>query len=101
MHPEEKQFTFFKIRPQKLFSHLDFFLVSSDLIGLTKECSIIPGLKTDHSSVEFSFNIRHNSKDTGYWRFEKLLHDSTYVLKIKECITETAQDNPNTPDDFI
>ena len=54
MHPEEKQFTFFKIRPPKVFSCLDFFLVSSDLIGLTKECSIIPGFKTDHSSVEFS-----------------------------------------------
>ena len=36
MHPEEKQFTFFKIRPQKVFSHLDFFLISGDLIGLTK-----------------------------------------------------------------
>ena len=102
MHPEEKQFTFFEIRPQKVFSHLDFFLVSSDLIGLTKECSIIPGFKTDHSSVEFSFNIRHNSKGTGYWRFDKtLLHDSTYVLKIKECITETVQDNPNTEDDLL
>ena len=101
MHPQEKQFTFFQIRPQKVFSCLDFFLVSSDLIGLTKECSIIPGFKTDHSSVEFSFNIRHNSKGTGYWRFDKtLLHDSTYVLKIKECITETVQDNPNTEDDL-
>ena len=102
MHPEEKQFTFFKIRPQKVFSRLDFFLISGDLIGLTKECSIIPGFKTDHSSVEFSFNIRHNSKGTGYWRFDKtLLHDSTYVLKIKECITETVQDNPNTEDDLL
>ena len=78
MHPEKKQFIFFKIRPLKIFSHLDFFLVSSDLIGLTKECSIFPGFKTDHSSVEFSFNIRHNSKGMGYWRFDKtLLHDST------------------------
>ena len=29
------------------------------------------------------------------------LHDSTYVLKIKECITETVQDNPNTEDDLL
>ena len=96
MHPEEKQFSFFKIRPKKVFSHLDFFLVSSDLIGLTKECSIIPGFKTYHASVEFSFNIRCNSEGTGYWRFDKtLLHDSTYVLKIKDCIAEAVQDNPN------
>ena len=102
MHPEEKQFTFFKIRPQKVFSCLDFFIVSSDLIGLTKECSIIPGFKTDHSSVEFSFNIRHNSMGPGYWRFNKtLLHDSTYVLKIKDCITETVQDTPNIEDDIL
>ena len=83
-------------------TYINLPLISSDLIGLTKECSIIPGFKTDHSSVEFSFNIRHNSKGTGYWRFDKtLLHDSTYVLKIKECITETVQDNPNTEDDLL
>ena len=30
-----------------------------------------------------------------------LLHDSIYVLEIKECITETVQDNPNTEDDLL
>ena len=102
MDQEEKQFFFFKIRPQKVFSHLNFFLVSSDLIGLTKDCPIIPGFKTDHSSVKFSFNIRLNSKGTEYWRFDKtLLHNSTYVLNIKYCNTETVQENPNTENDLL
>ena len=29
------------------------------------------------------------------------MHDSTYVLKIKDCITETVQDNANTEDDLL
>ena len=102
IHPEEKQFTFVKSRLQKVFSHLYFLLLSFDLIGLTKECSIIPAFKTDHLNVEFSFHLRDNSKGTGYWRFDKpVLHDSTYALKIKDCIAETVQDNSNAEDDLL
>ena len=32
---------------------------------------------------------------------KKLLHDSTYVIKIKDCITEIVQDNQNTEDDLL
>ena len=57
LHPQEKQFTYFKLKPQKTFSKLDYFLISDDLIGLTISSIIVPGFKTDHSSVEFTFNI--------------------------------------------
>ena len=58
--------------------------------------------KTGHLSFEFSVNIKDNSKGTGYWRFDKtLLHDSTYVLKIKDCIADTVQDNPDTEDNLL
>ena len=48
LHPQEKQFTYFKLKPKKVFSRLDYFLISDDLIGLTKSSTIIPGFKTDH-----------------------------------------------------
>ena len=74
---------------------LDYFLISDDLIGLTKGSTIIPGFKTDHSSVEFTFNFKGNAKQPGYWRFDKsLLYDTKYTLKVKNSIQQTVQDDP-------
>ena len=102
LHPQEKQFTYFKLKPQKVFSRLDYFLISDDLIGLTKSSTIIPGFKTDHSSVEFTFNIEGKAKGPGYWRFDKtLLYDREYILKVKDSIQQTVQDNPNTDNDIL
>ena len=101
MHPEGKHLPFSKLDPKNYF--LPGFLPS------IKWSHWINKRVFNHSRIQnwpfkcwIPFNIRHNSKGTGYWRFDKtLLHDSTYVLKIKECITETVQDNPNTEDDLL
>ena len=61
LHPQEKQFTYFKLNP-KCFSSLDYFLISNDLIGWTKSSTITTGLKTDYSNVEFIFNIEGHVK---------------------------------------
>ena len=92
LHPQEKQFTYFKLKPKKVFSWLDYFLISDDLIGLTKSSTIIPGFKTDHSSVEFTFNIEGKAKGPGCWRFDKtLLYDTEYILKVKDSIQQTPR----------
>ena len=57
-HSEEKTIIFFKIRFQKAFSQLNFFLVLTELSVLTE------GFKTGHSSLELSFNIKDNFKDS-------------------------------------
>ena len=72
------------------------------MIGLTKSSTIIPHFKTDHSSVEFTFNIEGKAKGPGYWRFDKtLLCDTEYTLKVKDSIQQTVQDNPNTDNDIL
>ena len=85
LHPQEKQITYFKLKPQNICSCLDYLLNSDDL---TKRSTTIAGFKTvNHSSVEFTFNIESNAKGPGYWRFDKtLLYDTEYTLKVKDSI---------------
>ena len=102
LHPPRKTVSIFQAKTQKIFSRLVYFLISDDLIGLTKSSTIIPGFKTDHSSVEFTFNIEGKAKVPGYWRFDKtLLYDREYILKVKDSIQQTVQDNPNTDNDIL
>ena len=102
LHSQEKQFIYFKLKPKKVFSWLDYFSISNDLIGLTKSSTIIPGFKTDHSSVEFTFNIEGKARGPGYYRFDKTsLYDTEYILKVKDSIQQTVQDNPNTYNDIL
>ena len=54
LHPQKKPVYIFLAKTQKGYSWLDYFLISDDLIGLTKSSTIIPGFKTDHSSAEFT-----------------------------------------------
>ena len=51
---KKKQITFFKIRPRKVFSLLDFFLVSSDLTGsYCKSVQLFQDLKTTIQVLNF------------------------------------------------
>ena len=100
--PTRKTVYIFQAKTPKSFSQLDYFLISDDLIGLTKSSTIISGFKTDHSSVEFTCNIEGKAKGPGYWRFDKmLLYDTEYMLKVKDLIQQTIQDNPNTDNDIL
>ncbi|VDH96818.1 Hypothetical predicted protein, partial [Mytilus galloprovincialis] len=54
-HPDDKKFTWRQTSPIKQ-SRLDYFLVSEDLFSLMKNAKIIPGYKTDHSAIVFTFS---------------------------------------------
>ena len=67
-----------------------------------KAVQLFQVFKTDHSSVEFTFNIEGKAKGPGYCRFDKtLLYDTEYMLKVKDLIQQTVQDNPNTDNDIL
>ena len=68
---------------------------------MTKSSTIILVFKTDHSSVEYTFNIEVNAKGPGCWRFDKTLYDTEYTLKVQVSITQTVQDNPYTDSDIL
>ena len=75
---------------QKHFCRLDFFLVSVNLVAQTNSCDILPGFKTDHSSIVINFSATNVPRGRGFWKFNvSLLHDEIYVEKVRNCINVT------------
>ena len=74
-------------------SRLDYFLVSEDLFSLMKNTKIIPGYKTDHSAITFTFSASLARRGKGYWKFNsQLLREFVYVEKVKTCIKENVSE---------
>ena len=64
-YPEVKKFTWRQRSPLKQ-SRLDYFLVSEDLFTLMLNTKIIPGYKTDHSAIVFTFSAKTEKRGRGY-----------------------------------
>lgn len=102
--PEGRKYTWRQSSPIKQ-SRLDYFLVSEDIFSMMKTTKIIPGYKTDHSAIIFSFTPCLAKRGRGYWKFNsQLLHDVNYIGLVKKCIKDTVSeyyvsgdvDNPET-----
>jgi hypothetical protein len=53
-----------------------------------KYTKIIPGYKTDHSAIIFTFATSLAKRGKGYWKFNsQLLRDTDYIKRVKTCIT--------------
>ena len=90
--PSEKKFTWRQKSPIKQ-SRIDYFLVSEDLFSLMEYTKIIPGYRTDHSAIIFSFNTNMAKRGRGYWKFNsQLLKDTQYVNIVKKCIADTVSE---------
>ena len=61
-----------------------------------KNTKIIPGYKTDHSAIVFSFSASLAKRGKGlygYWKFNSpLFRDSENVTEINQCISETVEE---------
>lgn len=88
-YPNDRKYTWRQCSPIKQ-SRLDFFLVTEDLFSLMKNTNIIPGYKTDHSAITFTFSASLAKRGKGYWKFNsQLLRDLDYIKKVKTCINES------------
>ena len=58
-----------------------------------KYTKIIPGYKTGHSAIIFTFATSLAKRGKGYWKFNsQLLRDTDYIKRVKTCITETISE---------
>ena len=95
-HPDEKSFTWSRIKPALVMCRLDFFLLSQSLISNVKETNILPGFRSDHSLINCNMSISTYRRGPGFWKLNcKLLQDKTYLDLIKKCIDETTENNKN------
>ncbi len=94
MHPNIRRYTYHQMRPTKIFSRLDFFLIPLGLCGYVDKTDIKAGFCTDHSLITLCLSLQDNPRGPGFWKFNcSLLHDTEYVNMIKNTIRETVEMN--------
>ena len=77
---------------------LDFFLVSESLLHYTREESIIPGFRSDHSATSLSLIFNKTPKGKTFWKFNSsLLKNINYVKEIKDTILKVKTQYAATP----
>ena len=90
--PNERKYTWRQCSPIRQ-SRLDYFLLTEDLFSLMKNTKIIPGYKTDHSAIIFTFSASLACRGKGYWKFNSLLlRDTDYIENVKKCIKDTVME---------
>ena len=93
-NPISQEFTFKCMRPEKIFSRLDYYLISSGIGDLVEEVRIAPGYLSDHSNVRIKLRMIENTRGRGFWKFNcQLLHDKEYIDLIKGTITNISTSN--------
>ncbi len=64
-NPDKKQYTWFQRNPMKM-SRLDYFLISADILALTKNTIIKPGYRSDHSIIILQLKINEYDRGKGF-----------------------------------
>ena len=93
-NPDNYEYTFRCMRPEKIFSRLDYFLISSGICDLVEDVCIAPGYLSDHSNIRMKLNMVENPRGKGFWKLNcQLLYDKEYIDLIKDTITNISAIN--------
>ena len=84
-------------------SRLDYWLVSTHLLYNLSNQDIKPGLRSDHSIVNITFDITDSQKrGRGFFKFNSsLLKDTEYVRKVNDLIENHVTLNKDEKDDAL
>ena len=88
LNPQAQSFTWHD-KAFKSQSRLDFFLITADLVYLTKESNIMHTPFSDHSAITLNIQSFYQRKKSGpgFWKINaSLLEDKEYVKKMCENI---------------
>ena len=106
LNPNEKLYTWMRVKPQFTASRLDYALISESLAFKVGNCMYIPGVLTDHMGFYVSLNITGTERGRGYWKFNnKLLHDTEYVSDMNKLLDQKLKEseymNPHEKWEFL
>ena len=99
-NPESRRFTWFKTKPKRTFSRLDWILINNGLQTCVTNCKIVPCSYSDHSAVLLEIEINDVQRGPGFWKLNNLhLADENFVKTVKQTI-EKAKDETHFLDAF-
>ena len=77
-------------------ARLDFFLTTSDIHSKLVSTVILPGYRTDHSSLILEIQLHDTKRGKGFWKFNtSLLHNAEYVTLVKNTIKNIVRTYSN------
>ncbi len=86
----------------KIFTRINFMLLSLGLTVFVNNSVIKPGLCTDHSQLSLTLSMQNTTRDPGFGKYNSsLLHDTGYVNLVKEIITETIVINKEASNQLL
>ena len=88
LNPHTDRFTW-RNKSFKIQCHLDFFLISKDLINDVQSCNILNAPESNHSATTLHLRSKElkQHKGPGFWKFNSsLLEDEVYINKLRENI---------------
>ena len=68
MYPENKRYSWFKLKPNKIASRLDYSLISNGLVDNCVDAFYGTGILTDHSAFYLLLELNQNERGRGYWK---------------------------------
>jgi exonuclease III len=91
LNPGRKIYTWRRKNPVKQ-GRIDYILVSENLTNIIEKLDIKSGYRSDHSVVVSDLRFNSFERGRGLWKFNcNLLHDKTYVDKVKQKIKDFDQ----------
>ena len=95
-NPDKLQFTWHSNTKLSIYSRLDYFLISDNLLNYVLKSNIKPGYKSDHSIVELNFDFIQQKRGPGYFKLNNsLLLEPNYQNNIRKCINDIVNINSN------
>ena len=89
MNEDVRAYTWKRMNPVRKQARLDYFLINETCLEYVMETNIIPGYRTDHSSILLKLKFINNEWGRGYWKFNNsLLKNKDYIKLIKDTIQE-------------
>ena len=86
-HPEKKRFTWRRRHPLKQ-ARLDYFLASTNILDLIKNCEISISYRSDHSILKLEIMLNKFERGKGIWKFNNSLLENPEYLQLINNIIE-------------
>lgn len=98
LNPKGRDYTFYSAN-HKVYTRIDYFLISHSLIPYIVTCSIGSILVSDHADISLSIQQPNNVYRAKRWRFNSsLLKDASFKIQLQEQINLFKETNiPSSP----
>ena len=93
-NPESKVYTWGMATKAAVYSRLDFFLVSNQILKQIPSSGISPAYISDHAIPFLIFQIGNERRGPGFWKFNvSLLENSDYIEQVQMIIKTELEKN--------